>query len=180
MLISDSWDIGGCIPNILLQCDAAPQYAIQNLRLINDWSCERDDNLEKAAAPVGLEKFTSLQSFCWIGIRSKVEFQLLGACLKANRRKFQGLTLDLTSWELANENWHEEAVRSWEVDDYEKRIAARSPNFFVGKILGIAPRTYHVFFEKLQNLSLSYVSFATMASEMASALDLGNLNTLVL
>ena len=160
-----------------MRCDEVPQHAIQNLRLLTDWSCEDDENRQGIAATFGLETFASLQSFCWIGIRQKVEFQLLGACLKASRGNLQELTLDLTSWEMANVLWHKEDIDEY---NYQARVANRSPNFFARKVLGIAPRVHHVVFQKLRKLFLSYVPFATMTTEMACAMNSSDLTTLIL
>ena len=140
---------------------------------MTDWCCGYN---KTEWAPLGLEMFTCLRSFCWIGIRSRLEFQLLQDCLESNRGNLRELILDLTSWEKASQSWLEDI----DPDDHKALQEGRSPNFFASCILGVAPQGRRLFFPNLRILSFLCVSFETMAAELACALNLAHLHTLTL
>ncbi|CRG92745.1 hypothetical protein PISL3812_09812 [Talaromyces islandicus] len=130
------------------------------------------DDADKCS--VDLVQFRDLRSLAWKGLNRYNDFESVRECMEVHGHQIQSLTLDLLTWDRAEEIWaygflHQTLQRA-KVPD----------NFFSERVLNIHPRDRKVTFSSLENLHLSAVSFYHAAMEMAHAFNIERLNSLKL
>ena len=144
------------------------QRRLRALSLITDGGC-----ILEPYGEIDLTHFSEIQSFTWRGINRGEDFQSLGNFFKANSKNLKTLNLDLVNWAEAERTWY----------NFERAIHGGfrpcPDNFFARKILGIQGAG-NVFFQCLENLSLSAMSCRSVGSEMMQVFNFSNLRTLKL
>ena len=143
----------------------------------------------------GLLKLKRLQTFAWQGLPTSDNLVDLKKCLKSNANHLRALRLNFISWHESANRWLqavqlEVRARSFidptllEYDAWDPDAASlsnpQSSNFFARCILDLQAGLLRPFFPRLTRLSLSCVSFKSMAAELACALNFSNLRHLSL
>lgn len=119
-----------------------------------------------------LVQFRKLRSLDWRGLNRYKDFESIRECIEAHGYQIQSLTLDLLTWDRAENIW---------ADGFRHQSSQRTKipdNFFSERVLNIHPGDQKALFWSLENLHLSAVSFDYAAMEMAHAFNIERLRSL--
>ncbi|PLB43542.1 hypothetical protein P170DRAFT_55757 [Aspergillus steynii IBT 23096] len=165
------WEVGTCIPEALFNSVLSNQKRIQRIALITDGECGATNSSQNY---VDLVQVRELRSLDWRGLCRYTDFESVRQCVRAHGHQIQSLTLDLLTWDRAEDIW---------AYGYRQQSPQRTPipdNFFSQRVLNIQLRDKTVIFSSLESLHLSGVSFYHTGMEMAYAFNVGQLKSLKL
>ena len=184
-----SWDVGTCVPDIIINSPWILQDKIQNLSLIIDSTCKTPIALG------GLQRLKHLRKFSWQGVPPNDGFVHLKNCLHNNAKHLRSLRINLVSWQKVSDVWLQ-ATLAQELDgssgdairlchgvlkmNGHSSSYKQSSNFFARSTLNLQCGVSRSLFTHLTRLSLSCVSFQSMVVELACALNISNLRHLSL
>ncbi|OJI82945.1 hypothetical protein ASPTUDRAFT_56934 [Aspergillus tubingensis CBS 134.48] len=155
-LESFRWNLGMCIPNMILSSNEfsllRKQKKVKSLILHTDVYCN------KGVGSVNLAQFQDLKSLCWKGLNKYRDFECLKDCIKA----------------------HDRAKDLW-TDEFRRQCDEEMPdNFFVHRIMNAKVGNERTIMQSLEYLDLSAISFEYADVEMPFFFGTENLKTLKL
>ncbi|GLA76006.1 hypothetical protein AtubIFM55763_007569, partial [Aspergillus tubingensis] len=171
-LRSFRWNIGMCIPNILLCTNEISllrkQRNIESLTLHTEFNC----SLGVGSSSVDLAHFPKLRSLSWKGLNKYSDFECLKDWIRVHGHRIVSLTLDLVSWHRAKKIWTDGLRQQSDKKEID--------NFLTHSVLSAKAEDERIMFQALEYLDLSAISFEHADTEMPLVFRIENLKTLKL